>query len=203
MKISNVEKKDKTLTFVLEDVTPAFANTLRRAMIAEVPVLAIDDVTIFENNSALYDEVVAHRIGLIPIKTDLRTFKLPDECTCKGKGCTKCQVSFTLVKKGPCTVLSGDLKPSDPKTTVTDPDIPITKLLENQKIKIEAVAMLGRGKEHAKWQPGVISYGYEKSSKPKFRFTVESHGSLEPEKIATEAASIIADKAKEFGKLLK
>ena len=172
-------------------------------MLSEVPVLAIDDVTIYENGSALYDEIVAHRIGLVPIKTDLRTFKLPDKWTCKGKGCPKCQVSFTLVKKGPCTVYSGDLKSNDPKTTVTDTNIPITKLLENQKVKIEAIAMLGKGKEHAKWQTGVISYGYEKGTNPVFSFRVESHGNLEPGKIVSEAAKILGEKSAELGKLVK
>jgi len=203
MKVSDIKKNGNTLSFVLEDATPAFANALRRIMITEVPVLAIDDVTIFENNSPLYDEVIAHRIGFVPIKTDLRTFKLPDQCTCKGKGCPKCQVSFTLVKKGACTVYSGDLKSSDPKTAVADDKIPITKLNEGQKIKIEAIAMLGQGKEHAKWQPGVISYGYEKSDTPSFRFMVESHGALDAEKIVAEGAKILADKAKELGKLVK
>jgi DNA-directed RNA polymerase subunit D len=202
MKVSNVEKKDNKLDFVLEDTTPAFANALRRIMLAEVPVLAIDDVTIFENNSPLYDEVLAHRIGLLAIKTDLKTFKLPSECTCKGKGCPKCQVSFTLVKKGPGTVYSGDLKPSDPKTIVADKNIPLTKLNEGQKIKIEAIAMLGQGKVHAKWQAAVVSYGYEKD-KNAFRFHVESHGGLSPDKIVTEAARILGDKAKEVAKLVK
>ena len=202
MNITNAKKQGKTLNFVLEGSTPAFANALRRIMMSEVPVLAIDDVTIFENNSPLYDEMVGHRLGMVPIKTDLRTFKLPSECTCKGKGCPRCQVSFTLVKKGPCTVYSGDLKPSDPKTTVVDGKIPITKLNEGQKIKIEAIAMLGQGKEHAKWQPGVVSYGYEKAEN-KFRFMVESHGGLDADKIVAEAAKILGAKAKEFGKLVK
>tara|TARA_Y100000034_G_scaffold87224_1_gene104572 strand:- start:7148 stop:7756 length:609 start_codon:yes stop_codon:yes gene_type:complete len=202
MKISGIEKKDNTLNFVVEEITPAFANALRRIMVSEVPVLAIDDVTIFENGSSLYDEVIGHRLGLIPIKTDLKTFKLPSECTCKGKGCPKCQVSFTLVKKGPGTVYSGDLKPSDPKTTVVDDNIPITKLNEGQKIKIEAIAMLGQGKEHAKWQPAVVSYGYEKDKKA-FRFHIESHGGLSPDKIVAEAAKILGNKAKEVEKLVK
>ncbi len=202
MKISETKKEGKTLSFVLEDATPSFANALRRIMMSEVPVLAIDDVTIFQNESPLYDEVVAHRIGLLPIKTDLKTFKLPSECTCKGKGCPKCQVSFTLVKKGPCTVYSGDLKPSDPKTVVADDKVPITKLIEGKKIKIEAIAMLGQGKEHAKWQPAVESYGYDKGT-DKYRFMVETHGGLDADKIVVEAAKILGEKAKEFGKLVK
>lgn len=160
MDIKILSKDENSLRFLLDGENPAFANALRRTMLTELPTLSIEDVAFFENSSALYEEVIAHRLGMVPIKTDLKTFNLPDKCGCKGKGCPKCQVSFTLVKKGPCTVYSGDLKPTDPKTVVSDDKIPITKLLEGRKIKLEATARLGRGKDHAKWQPGVISYQY-------------------------------------------
>lgn len=210
MKIEMLEKKDNTLKFVLEDATPAFANALRRIMISELPVLAIEDVDLFENNSALYDEVIAHRLGLIPITTDPKAYNLQEECTCKGKGCSKCTVTFALSKKGPGTVYSGDLKSSDKEAVPADSNIPIVKLAENQKLKLEAIAILGKGKDHAKWQPGVISYEYFSEGKgkelkyreDKFIFYVESNGSMKPEQIVAEAAKILAARAKEFEKEL-
>jgi DNA-directed RNA polymerase alpha subunit len=51
------------------EISESLANTIRRSL-AEVPTLAVDEVEIFKNDSALYDEVLAHRIGLIPLKTD-------------------------------------------------------------------------------------------------------------------------------------
>ena len=208
MKIEILEKKGNKLDFILEGASPAFANALRRIMISELPVLAIEDVDVFENNSPLYDEILAHRLGLIPITTDPKSYDMQADCTCKGKGCSKCTVSFALTKKGPCTVYSGDLKSSDKDAVPADSGIPITKLGEKQKIKLEATALLGVGKDHAKFQPGVISYEYFSEGKgkdvkfkdDKFIFHIESNGSMKPEQIVSEAAKILAERAKEFEK---
>lgn len=210
MKIEILEKKGNSLKFVLEDSTPAFANTLRRIMISEVPTLAVEEVDFFENDSALYDEVLAHRLGMIPITTDIKSYNITADCTCKGKGCSKCSVTLALSKKGPLTVYSGDLKSSDKEAVPADDKIPIVKLAEKQKLKLEATAFLGRGKDHAKWQPGIISYEYFSEGKGKsakyrndrFIFHIESNGSLKPEQIVAEAAKVLAEKAKKFGKEL-
>ncbi len=206
MKIEVLEKDEGNLKFVLDESNSAFANALRRIMISEVPTLAIHEVEFFENSSALYDEIISHRLGLIPLITKLREYNFRDECTCKGKGCSNCTVTLSLSKKGPTTVYSGDLKSSDKEAVPADANIPIVKLKEGQKIKLEASAILGRGKEHAKWQPGVISYKYfdeEKGKGDKFLFTVESNGALKPEQIVVEAAKILSSKAKELEKELK
>lgn len=208
MKIEMLDHDETHANFILDEATPAFANALRRIMISELAVLAIDEVEFFENNSALYDEMIAHRLGLIPITTEPKSYSLPEECNCKGKGCSKCTVTFALHKKGPCTVYSGDLKSSDKDANPADPGIPIVKLKEKQKIKLEATARLGIGKKHAKWQPGVISYEYFSESKgkeakyrnDKFIFHIESNGSMKPGQIVAEAAKILAARAKEFAK---
>src|SRR2546428_10929048 len=97
MDIKLLSKEQDTLRFVLSGVKPAFANALRRIMLSEVPVMAIDDVMILENNSVMYDEILAHRLGLIPITTDLESYNLPEECTCKSElGCSKCRASLSL-----------------------------------------------------------------------------------------------------------
>ncbi len=147
------------LKFILSNSYFEFANSLRRAMIAEVPVMAIEEVNISANNSALYDEVIALRFGLIPLKTDLKNYNLRSKCKCR-KGCPKCTVKLTLDKTGPCTVYSSDLKSSDHKVVPAINDLPVIKLFENQSIKIEAIAELGFGKEHAKWTPCAATYRY-------------------------------------------
>jgi len=152
-------------------VTPSFLNALRRTMVSQVPKLAIEDVTIYDNTSALFDEIVAHRLGLLPVPTDLNAFNRrwkdnnadPKEaaCTCGGEGCPNCTVLFTLSKEGPCMVYSGDLVPAaDAKFRIVDPKIPIVKLLEGQRVMLEAGAILGEGREHAKWVP-VTAVGYQ------------------------------------------
>ncbi len=147
--------------FLVKDSSPAFINALRRAILAYVPTLAIEDIELQKNSSALYDEILAHRLGLIPLTTDLETYELPSECSCKGEGCAKCQVKIKLSKMGPCTIYAEDLKISDPKVKPVYPKMPIVKLLGNQEIAFEAIAQLGRGKQHSKWSPAHVYYqGY-------------------------------------------
>ncbi|MDD5132929.1 MAG: DNA-directed RNA polymerase subunit D [Candidatus Nanoarchaeia archaeon] len=158
MEIKTLEKKQDKVTFLIKGIDHAVANTLRRLMSSEVPVLAIDEVDFHKNSSALYDEMVAHRLGLVPIETDLKSYNEKSKCKCKGVGCPKCQLSITLSKKGPCTVYSGDLEISDPKLKPVFDKIPITKLLEGQELEFEATAVLGCGKEHAKFSPALVFF---------------------------------------------
>lgn len=160
MKLEVLELKDRKAKFVLSDVTPAFANSLRRAMIADVPKMAIDYLDIYDNTSVLFDEMLSLRLGLIPIKTNPEMYRPPQECECKGAGCALCQVSFTLSAEGPCVVHSRDLKSSDPETAPVDGNIPIVELKQGQKVVLTAVARLGTGREHAKFQP-VCAAGYK------------------------------------------
>jgi len=159
-----LEEKDNLLRFLLRGVNHAYANALRRTMIAEVPVMAIDDVIVIENTSVLYDEVIAHRLGMIPLKTDLEAYVLPEECDCKSElGCSRCRASFTLeveARDEPLMVYSSDLRPETDIAPVSG-NIPIVKLGPSQKLRLELYARLGRGMEHAKWQPvSAAAYKY-------------------------------------------
>ncbi len=160
MKLEILELGDRKAKFILSEVTPAYANALRRAMLADIPKMAIDYVDIYDNTSVMFDEMLAHRMGLIPIKTNLDMYKLREECDCKGEGCALCQVTFTLSAEGPGMVHSRDLKSSDPETVPADDNVPIIELKAGQKLVLTAVARLGRGKEHAKFQP-VCPPGYK------------------------------------------
>ncbi len=160
MEIEFSSLDDTLARFTLAGASPAFANAFRRAMIGEVPTLAIEDVRIYDNTSAFFDEMLAHRLGLIPIKTDLSTYSTQKNCTCGGAGCPGCTVTFTLSVEGPKTVLSSDLIPQDPKATPVYDNIPIVKLTKGQKLVVEARAVLNTGREHAKWQPTLVC-GYK------------------------------------------
>lgn len=167
MKVENLslDKKNNQLSFVLKESTESFANVLRRFATDEVPTLAIEEVEFHDNSSALYDEIIAHRLGLIPIKTDLKSYELPEECSCKGAGCAKCQLKIVLKTGKRGIVTASDAQSKDPKCKFVYPDMPVVKLLAKQKLELEATAVLGQGKNHAKWSPGLIFYKHEPSIK--------------------------------------
>jgi len=151
--------------FELKDVKNAFANAIRRAMIADVPTLAIDHVKFYDNTSVFFDEMLALRLGLIPIRGDLDSFKFQSDCECGGEGCGLCQVSLSLNAQCPNSeeeliVYSKDIKSQDSETLPAQQDIPIIKLKCDQKIMVEAVVRKGRGREHAKFQPTTVC-GYK------------------------------------------
>ena len=144
-------------------------NAVRRS-VEEIPTLAIEDVEIFKNDSALYDEVLAHRIGLIPLKND-------------GKITSKSSGTFSLKKVGPGTVYSGDFK-GDLK--IVYDNIPLTILEKDQEIEIVATALVGTGLQHTKHVPGLIYYRHlfeVKSGNVKIDSIVQnSQGAIKSEK---------------------
>lgn len=164
----------------------SFASALRRTIISEVPVLAIEDVNILKNNSIVYDEMLALRLGLIPIIAD------PEEYWNKKKF----KVAFVLKGEGPATLYSKDLQPMDPSIIPAFPDIPIMKMVEGQEVELEAWASVGTAKEHAKWQAGHAVY---KETNTGFEFYVESFGNMPAKELVRRAAMILKKKGQEFG----
>jgi DNA-directed RNA polymerase subunit D len=158
MKITTLKKTKEKIILLVEGTEPAYINTLRRCIISEVPTMAIEDVEFRQNDSFMYDEMIALRLGLIPLKTDLKSYELPNECSCKGAGCAKCQLKLILKEEGPKMIFASDLKSSDPKVVPVFPEILIVKLLDHQKLEFEATAILGKGKVHMKWAPGIASF---------------------------------------------
>jgi len=150
------------------ETNESLANALRRSIL-EVPTLAIDEVEIFKNDSALYDEVLAHRLGLVPLKTEK---SMSD----------KTSVDFKLSKIGPCTVYAEDLQgPVD----ITYGKIPLTILGEEAKLELVATAKLGIGKDHAKHTPGLCYYRHilEIKSNPQIdKIVQDSKGLIKAEK---------------------
>jgi DNA-directed RNA polymerase II subunit RPB3 len=153
------------ITFMLSNVDCSIANALRRVMIAEVPTLAIDLVEVKENTSVLHDEYIAHRLGLVPLRSETASqFNYSRDCTCAGT-CPRCSVKFTLDVK--CeeahrrNITSKDLVSEHPDVVPVDADgstdelggIVLVKMGKGQELRIEAIARKGIGKEHAKFNP--------------------------------------------------
>lgn len=135
-----IEKKENKLVFTV-DVDTSLANTIRR-YVFQIPVLAVDEVEIFRNDSPLYDETIAHRIGLIPL-----------EMTKDASEKSKITLKLDAKKEG--MVYSGSLKGG---VKVVYDKIPITTLSEEQELELTATVKLGRGSEHAKFSPGLMVY---------------------------------------------
>lgn len=135
-----IEQKDNQIKFTAQ-IEESLANTIRRYL-NQIPVLAIDEIEITQNDSALYDETVAHRMGLIPLKIE----KVINDKT-------ELKLKIDVKKEGP--VYSGELKGA---ATVVYEKIPITTLKKGQEFIIEALAKVGKGKDHSKFSPGMIFY---------------------------------------------
>ena len=161
LRVLENNKEQGKLIFLLKDSNPVYANTLRRLMIDEVPTMAIEDVEFSKNNSILYDEMIAHRLGLIPLKTDLKSYNLPEKCKCEGKGCNRCQLKMVLKASKAGNVYASEIKSKDPAVKPVYGNMPIVKLLKGQSLELEATAVLGRGKDHIKWSPCHVYYKYK------------------------------------------
>ncbi len=177
------------IRILISDTDASQVNAIRRALIADVPKLAITRVDfsqgvtqdnkgeVVESVNVLPDEVLAHRLAMIPIPTNLNEgLVFPDTCqNCKDvvekdKGCPMCQVLYTLSARGPSADSEEEFKTVYARdiTTISDPvfdireehkDIPLTVLAKGQFLEFYAFAVLGRGRDHAKWSP-VAAVGF-------------------------------------------
>lgn len=159
MEMKVLNKEGNTLRVLIEGANPSLANAMRRTILHGVPVLAVEDVLITENSGSFFDEMLALRIGLMPIVTDLSVMEFKDKCSCGGKGCPTCTVILSLDIEGPKMVFSHDFKSEDSKMKPVE-GVPLVKLGKGQRLTMDAEAILGLGREHAKWQPAVAGYKY-------------------------------------------
>ena len=177
VKLRNNEKYFAQVEFI--DVDYSFINSIRRSLVSMVPCLAIHEVDFhmgslgsyteeesgeekeYESISAMFNEIVAHRIGMLPIPTDAKTIEafgdsIDDESE-------QPEIMYSLHKQGPCIVYSGDLEPvnGDNSLIIPEPNVPIVKLAEGQAILVYAKAKMGTAKQHAKWQTAVAPRFYQ------------------------------------------
>lgn len=157
------ESTPEYIKFMLSETTVSYANALRRILISEVPTVAIDLVEIERNNTVLPDEVLAHRLGLIPIysKRDLR---YKDECGC-ADFCPECAAVFDIdvihSEDMPRTVSTRELVCSSSDFSIKNGPV-IVKLAKDQGLKARCIARKGIGRTHSKWSPvSAIRFEYD------------------------------------------
>jgi len=158
MQVEILGTEDGQLRVMARGTEPTLMNAIRRTIMSEVAVPAIDKVYVAENTGVLYDEIIAHRLGLVPLKGG-ENLKLPEECECGGKGCPSCEAVLSLDVEATSDkhlVLSGKLK-AEGTVFPANSQIPIVELNTGQRLALEAHARLGRGKDHAKWHPASVA----------------------------------------------
>jgi DNA-directed RNA polymerase subunit D len=197
-----ISKDERKMSIKLKGVPLQYANALRRLCLNGVPVFAVDTVDIIENSSVLPDEGLAHRLGLVPLRTDLARFNEPSKCECQSEtGCSNCKVMLVLdsgdtdVTK---TVYTDELTSEDDSVKPTSEKIPIVQLAPGQRVKIECYARLGRGREHAKWNSSNIATLVETEKEDERILTVESTGALNPEQIILAGVDELGKNIEEF-----
>jgi DNA-directed RNA polymerase subunit D len=186
---------EKKISIKLKGVTLQYANALRRICLNGVPIYAIDTVDMIENSSVLADEGITHRLGLIPLKTDLSRSDESDS-----------RIMLTL-DSGDDTetgriVTSAELSSDDKVVKPSSDQIPIIHLAPGQKLKFEAYARLGRGTEHAKWNSSNIAVLLDTKKEDEHILTVETTGALKPREIILGGISELAKRLEEFKEIL-
>ena len=175
VKAKVIEENDEKISILLSDVERAFVNAIRRTLMSDTPKMAIDTVRfemgtieqdgeVWETNGPLPDEVVAQRLAMIPIPTKHDEFHFQDSCpSCaemvvEDRGCPLCTMIYTCKAFGSedgRTVTAGDMIFIGVGGNISEKyhSIPITKLSRGQMIEFYATAIMGRGRDHAKWSP--------------------------------------------------
>ena len=192
--IQILTNNDKKISIKLKGISLDYANALRRICLNGVPIFAIDTIDVLENSSVLPDEGIAHRLAMIPLKTELN-------------GIDESNHRIALVLDSGNTenvkiVTSAELESKDEVVKPISKQIPIVHLAPGQRIKLEAYARLGRGTEHAKWNSANISVLTSTDKKDGYILTVESTGSLDPGHIIIAGIEELAKRLDEFKEIL-
>lgn len=183
MYVTIKERTDDRLEFLVNGMIVPMANALRRVMIAEVPTWAIDEVAFEINTTVLHDEIIAHRLGLIPLTSSGNL--IVDEA--------KFALDLTAGEE-PEEWYSEQLEPENPHITSAIDGIPIVKVARGQRLKLTAIAKEGTGSIHAKWSP--VSTCFFQRVPEGILFKIETTGSLDPVEVVQKAIKILTNKLK-------
>jgi len=192
--IEILSKDIKKISVKLKGIPLQHANALRRICLNGVPIFAIDTVDMIENSSVLADEGIAHRLGMIPLHSDLSKFDESDSRVTLVLDSGKVETTKTITT---AELISQDdiVKPISDK-------IPIVQLAPGQQLKFESYAKLGRGTDHAKWNSANISVLVNSDKDHEYILTVETTGALEPQEIILSGIDELAKRLNGFKEII-
>ena len=176
VKVTIIEESDDKIKILLADTDRALVNSIRRSLVSDTPKMAIETVRfemgtieqedqVWETTGPLPDEVIAQRLAMIPIPTRHEEFHFQHECpNCaelveEDRGCPMCTMIYTCKAFGSkegTMVTAKDLNYlGDSSLEIPElyKSIAITKLFNGQMVEFYATAIMGRGRDHAKWSP--------------------------------------------------
>ena len=180
---ANVEEDGSILKVKLEDSNEAVANALRRSMMTKVPTLSVSHVEIVKNESSLFDEMLAHRVGQVP-------FTVPQNVDEEDT------VHIAISKEGSGNVVASDIKTDNDEAEPTHPEAVIATLKEGQAIELEGEAEIGTGEVHAKHQGGTV--GYEITDEGEFLFRIESSSGYDNKELFNAAVDEVKNELDEL-----
>ncbi len=166
MNINLLKSTDYECEFLLSESSGPIANALRKTMMNNIPVFAIDKIEEIKNSSVLTNEQIIQRLNYIPIVSSVvDKFEIYNECKC-DKECEKCSIPFSINVsnngKKNITVYADEIKieNSEVKVYKENPkySIPITKLAPNQTLIVKGLIKKGKGKQHSKYNPVGTAY---------------------------------------------
>ncbi len=170
-----------SIRFLVTGIETPLANSLRRVMIADVPTWAIEFVQFELNTTLLHDEMIAHRLGQIPLASSVE----PEV--------EEVNFSLDLTAGTDTEEWTSELLESSDENVISAIDgIPIVKVARGQQLKLTATAKRGTGFEHAKWSP--VSTCFFQSTTDGHLFKVETTGSLDPVEVVQRAIDILREK---------
>ena len=169
-----ITKTPEEISFISK-MNVSLANALRRG-VGEIPILAIVEADIYKNDSALYDEIIAHRLGLLPLKNQKMKGDQSVEMKMKVKG-----------KDEGVEILAGELGDD-----VIYPKTPLVLLREKQEIELIARAKSGKGVDHSKFMPGLAFYKHL----PKIKISSEGEKQSELAEVHPKVFEMFGEKLK-------
>lgn len=221
---------DQTVRFKLNRCPSKIANGLRRVLMSETPMMALELINVYENSSVLHSDFIAHRLGLLPLDSNnVENFLFKKDCDCEHC-CDKCSVHFkcdvTNTTSGNIEVTTADLIPMNEEIGVrclfsergeNAQNLPILKLAPTQRIHFTAIAHKGIGEEHCKWSPVCVCkcvysvdenadklVQFEQENDPtEFDFTLETTEGIDPKKALKIGFDVLIDKLIVFERTLR
>ena len=176
VKVKIISEEANNIQILFTDTDRSLLSGIRRSLMSDTPKMAIDTVRfelglveqdgeVWESTGTVPDETIAQRLAMVPIVTRHDDFYFQSECpSCKDlvddqRGCPQCSVIYACKAFGTeegKMITAGDMKPmGDDSLSIIEEfkGIPLTKLFKGQMVEFFATAIMGRGRQHAKWSP--------------------------------------------------